>query len=452
MTNKPSYKTERLVDLFPKVFAADDTESLLHKVLDAIGSEFMHVDEDLKHLLKSHWVNYAESGALDGLGAVFGIKRRVTRSGQLETDEAFRARLRTIVPLFAGGGTRRAILGATRSALGLPFDASQLQLVPHFIGEQPADPDAVLQKIRDEVDNLITLEEFSPQGVRMQSTPADVINLDEGYELRLTVTIPSADVREIRPRITVTFDEGGTYAFSLTRIDNRGQSHGIRTRTPIRIEARQKLGFTVQGDRLVVTLDEVVYPENPFVALDGGVATMPTVPQGRSDWIFRNEGGRFDREAPYETRFDFDTFDPSSAFTVEMLWLRYQPLTFTVTVPYFIKEAVAQIVKKHGYDGDLFTYEGLPIHAIPDVVNSTRAAGVEAIVQFILNFYEDHVIEERLAGTIEGRFAEDADLTQDKLLIANANRVEESQDMADRFVFGAFFDMSNFDTQYAFAE
>src|SRR5215218_6552847 len=97
-----SYKTERLTDLFPDAFAAGDRESLLYKLLDAVGAEFMDADEALKRLLKSHWVDYAEGAGLDGLAATFGVTRRRLRGGDLESDDAFRQRLKSIVPLFAG--------------------------------------------------------------------------------------------------------------------------------------------------------------------------------------------------------------------------------------------------------------------------------------------------------------------------------------------------------------
>ena len=42
--------------------------------------------------------------------------------GEPETDEAFRQRLRSLVSVFTGGGTVRAVVGAVQSALGLPFD------------------------------------------------------------------------------------------------------------------------------------------------------------------------------------------------------------------------------------------------------------------------------------------------------------------------------------------
>src|SRR5689334_17352703 len=116
-----SYKTDRLIDLFPQIYAARTTDSLLHQLLDAIGAELLDADDTIRQLLTSHWIGYAGGAALDGLGAIFGVTRRSLPNESLESDEAFRLRLRAVVRLFTGGGTRRAVLGAVRSALGLPF-------------------------------------------------------------------------------------------------------------------------------------------------------------------------------------------------------------------------------------------------------------------------------------------------------------------------------------------
>src|SRR4051794_36995672 len=110
-----SYKTDRLTALFPDAYAARETESLLYKLLDAVGAELMDADAAIKELLKSHWVAYASGAALDGLAAVFGVTRRTLRAERpgatpgLESDAAFRRRLQAVVPLFIGGGTVRAI-------------------------------------------------------------------------------------------------------------------------------------------------------------------------------------------------------------------------------------------------------------------------------------------------------------------------------------------------------
>jgi hypothetical protein len=447
-----SYKTDKLVKLFPEAYAADDSESMLYKLLDALGAELMVADEGIKALLKSHWVDYAEGGALDGLGAIYGVSRRMMRSGALEGDEAFRLRLKNTVPLFTGGGTIKAILGATRSALGLPFDIDQLNLTPRFTETfTPQIQSRLLRNIRDALDALVTLEEFSPTGVRIRSALNDVKEVDNTYQLNVVVQVATADIAEVRPTIRWRFEESGSYMLSLVRVDAQDKKAGFKMLNVIPIKAGQTLQLMSieSGPRagyLSALLDGVDI-SNQFVARDGrSPARLPDVPPDRSEWLFSNHAGRFD-----SALFDKDTFNPGSKFTVEMLWLRYTPLTFTVMLPYFLREAVEKIRQDNHYAGDLFLHEGLPIEAIPEVVNQTRVAGVNGIVQFYLNFYEDHEVKETFASMGTYRFPEEAGANE-SFLVGNVNRIPEAQEMRDRFLIGGVFDVSTFDTNYTFTK
>jgi hypothetical protein len=475
-----SYKTDKLVELFPEAYAADDPSSLLHKLLDTFGAELMVADENVKQLLKSHWVDYANGGALDGLGAIFGVSRRLLRSGQLEDDEAFRRRLKSIVPLFTGGGTRRAVLGAVRSALGLPFDLDQLNLIPKFeeAFEKKILADAYrtrpaflvarlnpklqqelnaeldrrrqeqLRKIRSELEALIELEEFAPTGVRRKTRPSDVQFLDTATEVQIELLDGTADVAEVRPTFRWTFDFSATYLLRVIRVDGEGKTSGFRSLRALRFEAGDRLDLTADENGLLIASVGTRDMTYEFVDLvdETKPARLPDVPQGYSLWRFRNGASYWDTAL-----FDSDTFDPAGAFTVEMMWLRYNPLTFTVTMPYFLREAVEQVRRSNYYAGDLFAYEGLSIEQIPDVVDQTKAAGVRAIVQFVLNFYENHNITERSYRVGTYRLTEQMD-ARENFLVGNVNRMGETQAMNDLLSFGGVFDVSAFDTNYVFRD
>ncbi|UBF27079.1 hypothetical protein K9N68_03660 [Kovacikia minuta CCNUW1] len=212
-----SLKTDRLTDLFPDAFAAKDAESVLYKLLDAIGAEFLDADDTIKRLLQSHWVNYASGGALDGLGAIYGISRRRLRSGQLESDERFRVRLKSIVQLFTGGGTVAAVKGAVRSALGLPFRMEDLKLP------------AGLEAMRADIDALIQLREFPLQGQQVIGDRPTVV--DNASELILQIEHTG---NLIYPEIQWTFTHGSGRLLTLERSNPRA---GIKSRDRLLIPA-----------------------------------------------------------------------------------------------------------------------------------------------------------------------------------------------------------------------
>lgn len=452
-----SYKTDRLVELFPDAYAARDKESLLYKLLDAFGAELMAADEQIKRLLKSHWVRYAEGDALDRLGAVYGVTRRALSSEdeaaepEPEPDEDFRRRLQSIVPMFTGGGTRRAVVGAVRSALGLPFDLDQLNLPPKFKG------------LRDDLEALITLTEFSPKGDR---TLGAVVKPPPGgafSELSLRVEAPSAGQGDAR--VEWTFDKGAGRRLSLELV---GAARGVRSLDELIVAEGQTLVLTAEdGGRLraFVGMTDV---SHFFVNLDGTTpALLPPVPAQPSEWKFRARSGAYGDNKKTFGRFDEDAFD-LPLFRVTLARLRLEPLTFDVQVPYFLKEAVAALMKRHEYPepgtpARLFVFRGVPREHIQEVVDQTRAAGVRGNVHFSLTFLEDHAAVDDDPGRAcgdRGRIAglcaradfkhAEAHATADALLVANVSQLKESQGMDESLTLAGVFDISTFEGPFGF--
>ena len=425
-----SYKTDELTRVLPEAYAVDDAESLIYKLLDAFGAELMTADEKVKRLLKSHWVNYAEGPALDGLAAIFGVRRRLLYDGvTLESDDAFRTRLKAVVPTFAGGGTRKAVLGAVRSAFGLPFDLRDLNLPEGY------------ETLRTDIEGLIVLEEFSPTEERLVED--SVVERDEASELMLVVDIPT--VREVRPRIRWTFS--GSDARQHMSVELLGTGAGIKTvRDSLLVPANEPITLTADEEG---TLSARLAGEDVsqlFVNLDDSApAVMPEVPRTRSEWRFRAQSGILDL-----SKFDNDEMYDLPEFAVEMSWWRYEPLTFDVRVPYFLDRSVKDLAQQHGYEGVVFEFQELPPERIQEVVDQTRAAGVRGHVHFSLNESENHDQYEE-STVIEGlhRASEDAAAT-DSLSVGSFNREAEVQDIREVFVIGGVWDVSTFDGGYGF--
>jgi hypothetical protein len=429
-----SYKTEELVNVLPEAYAIDDAESLLYKLLDAFGAELMTADEKVKRLLKSHWVNYANGPALDGLAAIFGVQRRLLRDGVTpESDDAFRTRLKAVVPTFAGGGTREAVVGAVRSALGLPFDLRDLRL-----------PEAY-DALRSDIEGLIVLEEFSPKDEKLVDDNA--IETDDASELTLVVDVPT--VRETRPRIRWTFrgPDGRPDGRRRLSVELVGTGAGIKTmREGLVVPANEPVILSADADgRLNARLDSKDV-SHLFVNLDDSAPPiMPEVPRTRSEWKFRAQSGLWDI-----SKFDNDELYDLPGYEIEMSWRRYEPLTFDVRVPYFLDLSVKQLAKQHGYAGALFEFQELPPERIREVVDQTRAAGVRGHVHFSLNWAEDHDHYEK-STRIEGqhRASEEAAAT-DSLSVGSFNRQTEAQDLGEVVVIGGVWDVSTFDGSYGF--
>jgi hypothetical protein len=426
-----SYKTDRLVDLFPDAYAAADRDSLLHKLLDAIGAELMVADENVKRLLKSHWVQYAEADALDKLGAMFGVARRTLRSGGIEPDSAFRRRLMATVPLFTGGGTLDAVRGAVRSALGLPFNLDQLNLPASFRG------------LREEIEALVTLQEFSPKGDRVLESTVNAVALNPRAQVaELMLSTVAGSVADSLPRIEWTFDVGVGRRLSVLRMDS-GQ--GFRSVDGFVAPNGQTIVFSAGADNRLSAVLDGAERAGQFVNLDGtSPALMPPVPAAASQWRFRAQAGVWDG-----TSFDGGASFDLPAFHVMVSRVVFEPLTFDVEVPYFIQTVVAELQRRYNYTGDVFLFEGIPLDHIQEVVDQTRAAGVRGSVRFYLKFFEDHAVSEQLSGDVGWRFADDA-AANESLLVANTNDQDESHDMRERLTLAAVFDITRFEGPFGF--
>jgi hypothetical protein len=426
-----SYKTDRLVDLFPDAYAAAERESVLHKILDAVGAALMEVDESVKRLLKSHWVRYAEGSSLDKLGSIFSVSRRTLRNGQLESDAAFRLRLQSTVPLFTGGGTVPAIKGAVRSALGLPFNLDQLGLPPGF------------RALRDDIDQLVDVREFSPTGDQvLETTVTTVARPPRGDASQVVVTVNATTVAEALPQIAWTFDRGEGRRLSVVRLDS-GQ--GFRSLDSFSIPAGKTLVFSAGvNNRLSAVVDGVEFAAS-FVNLDGsGPALIPAVPTTASQWQFLAQSGLWD-----VSTFDGDNGFDLPLFHVSISRVIFQPLTFDVDVPFFLQQAVNDLKQRHNYSGEIFVFEGLPLDRIQEVVDQTRAAGVRGSVRFFVKAFDTHDHHDVFAADLTDFAADSLDMSE-SFLAANTNELAEVQDTGERLTLAGLFDISRFEGPFGF--
>ena len=417
-----SRRADRLTAVLPDPYAAREEGSLLARLLMAAGASLQDGDAALSRLLRSHWIDYAEGGGLDGLAGIFGVERRRLRGGKLEDDQAFRRRLKSIVRLYTGGGTVQAIKGAVQAAIGLPYDLGELQL-----------PEALL----DELDRLVTVVDYSPAPERRRFEGARFA----GDATELIAEIEIEAIAEAAPRIELSFTEGGARMVSVQRDE---ANVGVLAAPDLLFPQGSHLVLTEERGTLRAVLDGADVSDR-FTRLDGtSPPRLPTMPRRPSRWAFHARGGLLDVGA-----FDVgDTFD-LPRFTVEMTWRRLQPLTFDVIVPYYVQTAVAEAAARHRYEGELIAFEGVPNEAIQDVVDNVSAAGVRGHVHFLLTFAEDQAPGERLRVSAGQRATEDAAMTEG-LTAGSFDVNRESQDAREVFALGGVFDESAFDGSFGF--
>ena len=425
-----SFKTDRLVALFPDAYAAGERGTVLFKLLDAFGAGLMDADAAVKALLKSHWVDYAQGTALDRLGATFGVQRRVLAGGGLEGDDAFRSRLTSIVSLFTGGGTVEAVKGAVRSALGLPYNLDQLKLPRSF------------DALRADIEALVQVHEFSPKVDRVQEGTVVTVALGpRANAAQLTALVNASTVTASLPRIELTVDRG-----TLTRLSVRcvETGAGFRSLDSFVLAQDRTVVFTAAPGGALSALVDGSEMAPRFTALDSSApAAMPAVPAAASRWVFQAQGGLFDVAGFDTAGADLPTFHIAISRVV------YEPLTFDVEVPFFLQDAVRQLKQLHAYGGDILVFEGISPHRIQQVVDQTRAAGVRGAVQFTLHFLDDQAARDTLSAEWQARWLENQ-ASQDELTAANTNDYDEDHGAVERLTLAGVFDVSRFEGPFGY--
>lgn len=449
-----SFKTDRLVALFADAHAVHDRSSLLYQWLDAVGAELMQGDASIKRLLRSHWIDHAEGGGLDGLAAMFGVERRLLPGGQPEGDDTFRPLVKSIARSFVGGGTVEALRAAVRAALGLPGDLKIFeQQLTGLGGRRTPEIAALVQGL----DALVQVEEFAP---RQEEMLGQSLASDGGSELM--IEIDSATVEGRPPRIEWSFTQGAGRQLSVTRLDT---GTGVRSlpRPATVVEGTAPELVVAQGETLLLAGGGADFSASigslsvteAFQPLGAGSRPgLPTVPEGHSRWLFRaGAGATFD-----DARFDASESLDAPAFSVRMTWQRLQPLVFDVVVPYFVDIAVQRLLARSGQKRRIRLFKGLSLDAIQRVVDEHRAAGVQGGVQYAIALpgesterspWDDQAMREQFSAQLTDRHDERHDMDED-IFIGALDTAAERHDAAETFVIGGNFNVAVFDGSFGF--
>jgi len=207
---------ERLPEVLPLF-----RDSRLATVIEAIQSEFDDFKSDTDDVQDSLFIDTADGGSLDQIGADFGLIGRRRGRG----DTAYRQFLRSVVPAFDGRGTERDVELAV--AAGVAVDAGEIDLrqdfsnreyevelfnwTPHRTGTVRelaglADPVAV-----DRIDPLYYFSDLVTVAVA-----SDATEIDSGLTLALADVRVNADETNAR---TVNSDG----SFGTARFDGTEQ-------------------------------------------------------------------------------------------------------------------------------------------------------------------------------------------------------------------------------------
>jgi hypothetical protein len=268
-------RTKRIAERLPEFYRVWDTDSVIFKVVDAVGRSLTEAQKSAFRVMRTHWVDTANGGDIDRLGAIFELKRE-----RGETDADFRARIKSALLQFKGGGTR----------------ASVVNLMADFLGADPKE-----LELTENTERTLSVERRVVGG--------------ESWMLG------SMSVEDATPVIEMTLQGEGNVVLNPA----------IRN-----LDSDQRVGldgaFRV-GQRLVLTKDSATLDGVDVSPSVSRTASFPTLTPGGSHWVYEEsisaKVGHLN-----ESTFGSSIFSvPVPGAVVRFTWSGRQPSTFRLSVP-----------------------------------------------------------------------------------------------------------------------
>ena len=86
--------TERVINRFPRFYNTHDTDSKLFRLCHSFSNQLDETRKDLFKVMRSHWIESANSSDLDLIGSLLDLKRDTG-----ENDDRFRVRIMKFISL-----------------------------------------------------------------------------------------------------------------------------------------------------------------------------------------------------------------------------------------------------------------------------------------------------------------------------------------------------------------
>jgi hypothetical protein len=118
-------RTQRVAERLPEFYRSWDREAVLYRLIDAFARSLNEQQQDIFRIARTHWVETAYNSDLDAIGAAFDLPR-----GAAESDGDYRARVKSGVQRFRGGGTRESVVALMAALLRVRRDEIELNENP----------------------------------------------------------------------------------------------------------------------------------------------------------------------------------------------------------------------------------------------------------------------------------------------------------------------------------
>jgi hypothetical protein len=326
--------SDRIINRLPQFYKSWDKESILFSFIDSFAHELRKQKKELVNIKRTHWIDTSYGKNLDLLAKIYKLYRK-----QEESDEDFRNRIKRYLFEFTGGGTKKSILAQTIAYLNLKEEREMPILI-----ENP------LRK------KILKMTVQNGDRINIQSESID----DEDFSLELSL---EGDGFEILDPAIYNQENNSSIKFHGT----------LKSGEKVRISTKEKSVSYINNDREIDNVNNDSNSTSLFNNKSNNGNNNNTfiddkmkIPRKKSTWIFKENTtpklGKFD-EALFDEYF-YEVYIPKCSLNIE--WKAE-----------FLSSFELQI------DSESFKRSGVSMQNFSDLINSIKAAGVKAFIEFI---------------------------------------------------------------------
>lgn len=327
--------SDRIINRVPQFYKSWDKESILFSFIDSFANELRKQKKELVNIKRTHWIDTSYGKNLDLLAKIYKLYRK-----QEESDEDFRNRIKRFLFEFTGGGTKKSILAQTVAYLNLKEESEMPILI-----ENPLR----IKKVKKTVQN--------GDSINIQSGSIN----DEDFFLELSLEEEGFEILD-----PCVYDQDTNYSIKFYGT--------LRSGEKLRISTKEKSVSHINNDLRIDNVNNDSSSSSIFnnKSSNNGnnnnifIDDRMKLPRKKSTWIFKESTtpklGKFD-EALFDEYF-YEVYVPKCSLIIE--WKAKLLSSFELQI-----------------ESGSFERSGVSIENFSDLINSIKAAGVEAFIEVI---------------------------------------------------------------------
>jgi len=384
--NRTMKNTERMTNRLPEYMNASEKESLIHSVINCVGSRLEKAENRIGDIMTSKWFPVASLPDLERIGSLFDLYRLTG-----EDMPTYKTRLySTVQELLKGVGTVESIRALVTAAMGIEPVIIENPKLPVVGGSR-------LLKAGDKwIEECKSVKEPLPKITLHSITPVrnpTIANLTSGESITYNGLLRSGAFLTINP-------------------DGKASLAGIDV-----------------SDKITTSHNKV-----------------PGVSRPTSEWVYQDLNAFLDSSRFGEATL---AGAEKYSIIIELRWEESKPASFTVKLPlYSNKYSATEDISSADLESSI-GYEQELRQEVRNLVEKVKTAGVEGQINFWDDFIELNDIKDEITPQINNITKEKHEVSVD-FVFEGETSFRELHAIKESFSVCGTFDITTFDSENRF--